>query len=141
MKKMNPNSEKHPIAIGYWKDREHPLFPDPVNFVNMDVSRELRNIVATYLENGKVFLYYLGFSWCRFNCGIEDHEMGAGCFTDGDYVWPEGLSHYVRKHEVWLPAIFIEHVLQNLQKDNSLVDFRKLDLHDFSWWQQFASIQ
>src|SRR5688572_25170293 len=103
MKKVNPNSERFPIAVGYWRDDDNPSLPNPFGFVNSNVSVDLRNAIGKYLDNGKRFMSYLGYSWCRFNCGIEDHNMGASCFTDGIYVWPEGLSHYIKKHDVWLP--------------------------------------
>jgi hypothetical protein len=39
--------------------------------------------------------------------------MGAADLTDGNYVWPEKLSHYIRMHNVWLPEPFIHHVRTN----------------------------
>jgi hypothetical protein len=30
--------------------------------------------------------------------------------TDGTFLWPEGLTHYVRDHAVRLPDRFFEHV-------------------------------
>jgi hypothetical protein len=35
--------------------------------------------------------------------------MGCRDLTDGTWVWPEGLTHYVRVHHVALPASFLEH--------------------------------
>jgi hypothetical protein len=29
--------------------------------------------------------------------------MGGGEFTDGEWLWPEGLAHYVEAHSVRLP--------------------------------------
>ena len=139
MKRANPNSEHFPIAIGYWRDDDQSSLPNPFDFVNTNVPLDLRNAIAKYLDNGKRFIPFLGYSWCRFKCGIEDHEMGASCFTDGVYVWPEGLSHYIRIHDVWLPDVFVNHVLENPNKDCELVDLSKLDLHDYSWWKQQKS--
>src|SRR5262245_41277400 len=48
-----------------------------------------------------------GLSWCRFRCGVANQEMGCREFTDGEWVWPEGLTHYVRAHSVLLPEEFI----------------------------------
>jgi hypothetical protein len=33
--------------------------------------------------------------------------MGDSDLTDGIWVWPEGLEHYVRHHHVRLPGQFI----------------------------------
>jgi hypothetical protein len=46
-------------------------------------------------------------SWCRF-CGAEN---GSSERSDGVYLWPEGLAHYIRRHNVRLPAAVIEHIL------------------------------
>ena len=32
--------------------------------------------------------------------------MGSRCLTDGEWVWPEGLEHYIEVHSVLLPEDF-----------------------------------
>ncbi len=49
-------------------------------------------------------------SLCRI-CGIEN---GYGEFSDGTYLWPTGLAHYVEAHGVRLPAEFVEHATRRL---------------------------
>jgi hypothetical protein len=44
-------------------------------------------------------------SFCRFGCGVN----GTIEQTDGVFVWPEGLAHYVEVHSVRLPEEFVEH--------------------------------
>lgn len=39
--------------------------------------------------------------------------LGRSDMTDGVYVWPEGLAHYVEHHNVRLPHQFVQHVLEN----------------------------
>jgi hypothetical protein len=36
--------------------------------------------------------------------------MGSTDRNDGTFVWPEGLLHYVERHDVRLPAAFVAHV-------------------------------
>lgn len=50
---------------------------------------------------------YCGASTCRC-CGRAN---GCDDVSDGTYVWPEGLAHYVVDHAVALPAEFVAHVL------------------------------
>src|SRR5262245_48523055 len=50
----------------------------------------------------------MGFSCCRFDCGIPDNEMGSCDLYDGKWLWPEGLAHYVERHSVRLPDEFIQ---------------------------------
>jgi len=62
--------------------------------------REARRVAALKTENaGELF---------------EHVEMGSSDLTDGVYVWPEGLVHYVEKHNVRLPTEFVKHVLNSL---------------------------
>jgi hypothetical protein len=93
--------------IGYWIEslRDRDYFP-PQEFVG-DLPTELRLLVADYLDRGQEYGSYRGVSWCRFFC---DHPMGHRELTDGSWVWPEGLSHYVRDHRVVLPDEFISQV-------------------------------
>lgn len=69
--------------------------------------------VLSYLRSAVVFETYRGFSHCRFECGVANQEMGHREFTDGIWVWPEGLVHYVDKHDLPLPAEFLETIDQH----------------------------
>jgi hypothetical protein len=82
--------------IGYWRSTEEPEWPDPRNFVDNAWDDTERDIVASYLETGSVPWVQMGYSECRF-CGREN---GYAELTGGTYLWPEGLSHYVREHGV-----------------------------------------
>jgi hypothetical protein len=67
-----------------------------------------RYVVASYLETGRVPWIQMGYSMSRF-CGREND---CAELTDGTYLWPEGLSHYVREHSVRLPAQVVDHILE-----------------------------
>lgn len=95
--------------IGYWQCAKEPEWPDPREFVDHAWNEAERDIVAIYLDLGRVPWIQLGYSTCRF-CGREN---GCAELTDGTYVWPEGLSHYVREHAVRLPARFVDHILES----------------------------
>jgi hypothetical protein len=77
--------------------------------------------LGDYLAAGITHEQYLGFSWCRFGCGISPTLMGSRDLTDGAWVWPEGLSHYVREHAIVLPEEFIAHALANTTPRLSVV--------------------
>src|SRR5712671_4557363 len=93
--------------IGYWMgsllDAGLPLPQE----LSGEASESVRDALCAYLRGGRLFETYRGFSWCRFHCGTEDQEIGCREFTDGEWVWPEGLVHYVREHGVLLPEEFI----------------------------------
>lgn len=45
--------------------------------------------------------------------------MGHRDLTDGVYVWPEGLAHYVKAHAVRLPDDFLAHVRTQLEHEHA----------------------
>jgi hypothetical protein len=109
--------------IGYWRSDDGPTWPDPADFVDEQWDRSERDTVAFYLMRGTAVEWSeLGFSDCRM-CGKMN---GSDEYTDGTYVWPEGLSHYVRDHAVRLPTEVVEHILR--RQENSLAV-------DRSWWR------
>lgn len=94
--------------IGYWiRSLADDEYPPPQEFV-IDYEANVLNALANYLDAGKTFRVYRGHSWCRFFC---NHPMGSCELTDGQWVWPQDLSHYVRDHCVALPNEFVQHVL------------------------------
>ena len=70
---------------------------------------DLPSILA-YLRAGQEWIQFHGWSYCRFECGIAPSALGDRDLTDGVWVWPEGLSHYVEAHSVRLPDEFIDHM-------------------------------
>jgi len=98
-------------AIGYWFNERAPSgYPRPQRLVGTwDPAERAR--VAAYLRAGDELEQYRGWSYCRFACGIPDRQMGSRDLTDGRFVWPEGLAHYVEAHAVRLPDHFVAHAL------------------------------
>lgn len=105
--------------IGFWADTKNALgigrllsaldgLPEPKYFVDKTWDPAEREIVATYLDCAPNVECWLGVSYCRFDCG--EMNMGSTDKSDGTYLWPEGYSHYVRKHLVRPPAEFVNHV-------------------------------
>jgi hypothetical protein len=76
------------------------------------------------LENGLVALAFMGYSECRL-CGAQNGNLEL---TDGGYVWPEGLGHYVRQQSVRLPTAFTDHV----ERMEALTDGLTID---DTWWR------
>ncbi len=104
--------------IGFWAAQPDELLsvllnvldplPDPRTLVDPDWEKADREKLAAYLDAGERVETFFGYSWCRFGC--DNHsEMGTADLSDGVYLWPEGLSHYVRVHKVRLPEAFARH--------------------------------
>jgi hypothetical protein len=80
--------------------------PDPRDFVDESWDERERDLVARYLEQG--FSPWAFFGWS--NCRICGKANGSAELTDGVYLWPEGLAHYVREHSVRLPDAVLDHI-------------------------------
>ena len=102
------------ISVGYWKSDEEPHLPDPTTLPQ--IRQSIKPLVLRYLLYGDTHIRWKGYSHCRFNWGIKDFDMGSTCITDKTYLWPEGLYHYVDKHNVSLPQDFIDHIIHNKHK-------------------------
>jgi hypothetical protein len=67
--------------------------------------------VAAYLDAGHVYIATPGFARDVFDPG---KRIGPPHYlTDGRFVWPGDLSHYVRTYHVRLAGQFVEHMLGN----------------------------
>ncbi|BBH17717.1 hypothetical protein Back2_20040 [Nocardioides baekrokdamisoli] len=112
--------------IGYWRVNGDPnsAYPHPGAWIDLAWDSRERHIVGGYLSAGTVLRAYMGFSPCRI-CGRNN---GAAEYTDGTYVWPEGLSHYVDEHSVRLPPEFVDHVVR---RSDALEAQEVSD----SWWR------
>jgi hypothetical protein len=93
----------------FWKIRRREIreWPDPHLLVDEEWDPGIRRQVIDHLEKGFSVAHYPGFSRCRI-CGAIN---GTTDVSDGLYLWPEGLAHYLEAHHVRLPATFVEHVL------------------------------
>jgi len=88
--------------LGYWKARLDDDYPCPQE-LEAELPQGFRAQVLSYLEEppGAFELpeKQWGVSWCRYGC---EQANGSGELSDGVWVWPEGLAHYVRHHNLGL---------------------------------------
>jgi len=86
----------------------------------------------------------MGYSFCRFNCDAPPPLLGDSDFTDGEWVWPAGLAHYVEAHSVMLPDEFVQTMMGNgWSVPASAVDVRfepySTDRNfDFTFWYAWS---
>ena len=94
--------------VGYWNNFEayhEDKYIWPQELVQ-DKPVENFDKIAKYLETGIPAIYWKGYSACRI-CG---KTLGTKCLTDGTWIWPEKLEHYILEHNVRLPEEFIDHM-------------------------------
>ena len=98
--------------IGYWRTDGDTTseYPDPRDWIDPDWDEDERHATWFYFASGTLFRTFMGYSSCRI-CGESN---GAAEYTDGTYVWPEGLAHYIYDHALRLPDELIAHARRRL---------------------------
>lgn len=91
--------------VGYWGRKIGDDLPMPV-----PTGDEPDQDIINYLKAGDVHTPWLGYSTCRL-CGCMN---GTECLTDGTYMWPSGLAHYVEVHWIEMDEDFVAHVKNTL---------------------------
>lgn len=120
--------------MGYWHSLKSPNLPDPAWFIDAAWDEGEKQKVLQYLKQSFPAPWiYLGRSWCRFRCGKD--VAGRGEYTDGTFVWPEGLTHYIEYHQVRLPQEVIDHILIRKRPVNVHWSDSLQENIDSSWWR------
>lgn len=105
MTRSLPPAHERLAVLGWWFRADAPSeLPLPQRLVG-GMTAAQRTAVLAYLRAGQSLVTYPDASYCRFACGIG--ELGRADLTDGRYVWPDGLAHYVEQHDVRLPPRFV----------------------------------
>jgi hypothetical protein len=88
-------------AIGFWNGPDTSSgWPEIEVWVERDWDEDEREFVLSYLSHGVLGRMYMGYSTCRV-CGKSNN--GDSEYSDGTFVWPSGLAHYVEDHAVRPP--------------------------------------
>lgn len=92
--------------IGYWLGPNAAGWPDVHDFVDRSWDRSERQMVIERLHTGEPAPWMsMGKSRCRF-CEVRN---GYREYSDGTFLWPEGLVHYLEEHDVRLPHEVVTH--------------------------------
>lgn len=122
--------------VGYWVggfDEGAKKYIHPSIIIDSTWHNEDKAKIIGYLKQGIPFWHDLGYSFCRFEDGPPDDQMGSMDLTDGIWLWPEGLYIYVEKFNIRLPDEFYDHMKENnFNIVNREVD-KNADVSDIFW--------
>jgi hypothetical protein len=104
--------------IGYWAESQDPLkdryetkrilLPWPGDFLDPEWRGHEKNMVIVHLRDAPNVEHWRGFSSCR----LCTQHHGSTDKSDGAYVWPSGLAHYVEEHSLRPPPEFVSHIIR-----------------------------
>jgi len=118
--------------MGWWGDEA------PLGLVDPNWRVADRAPLIQYLRSGIVVTQYFGLSWCRFRCGAI--EMGSRDLSDGEWIWPEGLAHYLNEHSLSLPDEFAGHAINNGFAIDRSLQLEELEVHrDPRLWARWCA--
>ena len=121
-------------AVGYWRDKDHRDLPEPRDLVAPGWCTEQMDQIARYLRRGRPLPSADREGGCRFDCGLAGEEIGSTDRTDGVWVWPEALVHYVQKHDVRLPTALVAAMRANRWRVPEM-DFSSVEAKfDYDFW-------
>lgn len=130
--------------LGYWCESspaQYLGFPDPAALVAPDWERKRRADIVSYLRAGTPQAQYMGYSTCRFaDCTHRDRScLGSADLTDGQWIWPEGLWHYVHDHAVRLPDEFVASAAKRNFVIPAKLDARARVFADPAFWLRWCA--
>ena len=133
-----PPSTARLVVVGLWLGPDATGWPDVNDFIDVATAMEDRGPLADALDGAMATdRAYMGYSMCRL-CGRAN---GSGERTNGAFVWPEGLGHYVREHRVRLPLDVEQGVSGTMSAPERLTwaIAASDDERDYDWWRSFVA--
>jgi hypothetical protein len=106
---LTDDEQSRLVPVGYWRSPEQTALPDPALHVDIAWDEEERRTTLVYLRSAPACMRFYGYSTCRL-CGRSGSELGDSDLTDGTWIWPEGLPHYLEHHGVRPPEPFLVHL-------------------------------
>lgn len=142
-KPFTEKTTKKLIAIGYWNSKFYgeERFIYPQELATDTISNDMVKL-SKYISEGMPAIAWAGCAGCR----ICDETLGTCCLTDGVYIWPQKLEHYILKHKIILPEEFINHAKNNKWKVKKthfkgLYDGRIEEIFWISWCQNNRNLE
>jgi len=129
-------------AIGFWRD-DTGVFaecPRPQWLVRAGWRVAERERISGYIRGSFAYVTFCGWSTCRFGCAAGERN-GCSQLTDGEWMWPEGLAHYVECHNVMLPEEFVESMRTNQWRVPDVADLVPPGMwkDDFGFWLEWVA--
>ncbi|MEK6833229.1 MAG: hypothetical protein AABY32_04225 [Nanoarchaeota archaeon] len=98
---------------GYYEKNNKYIWPQEIISKN---KIENKDKIVQYLSKGSDAICWRGFAGCR----ICDTLLGTRCLSDGTWIWPQRLEHYIIEHNIVLPEEFINYMEESNWEPKSI---------------------
>jgi hypothetical protein len=97
---------------------------------------EEKKWAVNYLKSGHVALRWKGYDDCR----ICKQTLGTKCLTDGTFIWPEKIEHYLEEHDILFPDEFVLHMNKQRWRISPQLKIKELSSNntDESFWMSWC---
>lgn len=112
---FDPQPDEDYIRIGFWDEHCCPTRNKNSIWKRINGGLKTKKRLLSFLSRGLNFgkvEYYKGWANCRI-CGEEN---GSCTIWYRGWMYPSGYAHYIRKHNILPPKVFIDFV-QNFYDD------------------------
>ena len=127
--------QKYPYKwFGFWPNSENPIntndfemyIPLLEDFIDLSWIPNYKSKIIEYLKNSDGYAIMIPDTR---KCELCDEQLEVAAYnTDGVWLWPSFLYHYVESHNIRLPEYFENHII----KMNFLPP-QKVDLPEEEW--------
>jgi len=99
--------------FGFWRvnPSSDAYLPELSAWIDPTWNPNDKDKILAYLENSPMVV---ASTSVRTPCLICDEALNSSNFqSDGVWLWPEDLKHYIHMHHVKIPSSFENHIRQN----------------------------
>lgn len=121
--------------IGYWASPGDEDSPYPIPVPDTPLSAPDKALLLSYLKGGATLHQYRGSSMCRI-CGKIN---GSTEKTDGMFLWPSGLAHYLEDHDVEIPQSLLIHARKHMGVAHVPTDLKPSAMFSDDFWLQWSA--
>jgi len=102
--------EKKWFGIWLQDGENYQNCPDIEDWIGCEILEKV-GMIEAYLQSGNL----VAASPISTKCHLCSHEIDTSkvFLTDGVWMWPKDLGHYVLEHNLQLPETFLDHIRQN----------------------------
>ena len=125
---------------GFWRWEGHdyeelPIIEDAISLSWNPVDKDK---IISYLSRSPIVISSMTTS----NCLLCTEEVPSLCYhSDGLWLWPDSLAHYVRCHNVALPERFAQVIRERGYIPPQEAELPDVAVRDLPWPESWASMR